>query len=165
MCNTPNHSYFQRVLFFYANLKCWLLIVRNLILAVFLAFFGRKLILVVFRQPFKIEACVMRQVVLVFSVFHFLTVNLKCWPLIGRKLIGLFFGIFWSETNIGCISATVQDRSMCNTSNRSYFQRVLFFKANLKCWLMIGQKLIQAVFSAFFGQNLIYWLYFGNLSR
>ena len=109
MCNTPNRSDFQRVSFYTANLKCWLLI-------------GRK----------SIQAC--------------------------------FFCIFWPKTNIGCNSATVQDRSMCNTPNRSYFQRVNFFMANLKCWLLIGPKLIYAVFRHFLVENL-YWLYFGNRSR
>jgi len=42
----------------------------------------------------------------------------------SKNNIGLFFSIFWLKTIIGYISATVQDRSMCKTPNRSNFQGV-----------------------------------------
>ena len=94
MCNTPNCSYFQRVSFFMANLKCWLLIGQNLILAVLLHFLVKKLILAVFRQPFKIEACVIRQIVRISASFTFygkFEMLASHWSKIN---IGLFFGIF-----------------------------------------------------------------------
>ena len=87
MCNTPNRSYFQRVSYFTANFKYWLLIGRKLILAVILHFLCRKLILAVFWQPVNIETCVIHQIVRIFSMFHKLRQNLKYWLPIGRKLI------------------------------------------------------------------------------
>ena len=79
----------------------------------FLAFFGRKLLLVVFQQPFKIEARVIRQIVCIFNVYHIL-----------RKIEIL--ASHWPKPNIGFILATVKHRKMCITPNHSYSKKKKF---------------------------------------
>ena len=86
------------------------------------AFFGQKLILAVFWQRFKIEACVMRQIFCIsvwdFSGFHFY----------GKSAM---LASDWLKPNIGCILATVQHRNTCNTPNRWYFQCASYIVAIL----------------------------------